>query len=137
MMPPPPRLGGGEHSPTSAHVAVSGLTRSVGATSTDAGNARHGASRAPRGGGSLMTSFTANLYRAKVMVCVTMLYRGQLQYSVTKSSDNHITYTIRLPGVLHHLVMNEADDIRPDRRLENRREMNAFGSDNFVLLIIN
>jgi len=60
VMPPAPGLGRGEHATASAHVAVSGLARTVGPAASDARNSSDGTARAPGSGRCLMTGFAAH-----------------------------------------------------------------------------
>jgi len=39
----------------------------------------------------------------------------------------------RLARVFHHFVVDKTDDVRPDRSLENGRQMNAFSRHNLIL----
>ena len=63
MMPPAPGFGRGEHATASAHVAISGLARTVGPAASDARNSSDGTARAPGSGRCLMTGFAAHLER--------------------------------------------------------------------------
>ncbi len=65
MVPSPSGFGRREHSSASAHVAVSGLARTVGPAASDARNTGDGTASAPGSGRCLMTGFTAHLERRK------------------------------------------------------------------------
>merc|ERR1719328_894366 len=55
-VPPPPGLGGGEHAASTAHVSISSLARSLGATTLHPGNTSHGTSSSPGLGTSLVSN---------------------------------------------------------------------------------
>ena len=48
-----------------------------------------------------------------------------------------LTYAVWLASVLHHLVVDKADDVWPDGGFEHSRKMNILARQNFTLLAVN